>query len=1239
MSVQFVLGGSGGGKTYYMEHRFLKEAGLFPDRNYIYIVPEQFTMQMQKEFVTLSEEKGIINIEVQSFVRLAFRVFAETGAGNRPVLDDMGKTMVLKKVLAGCQNELLYFGKNVKKNGYVQEIKSFLSELYQYNVSVEKLDDMIGAAVDRPLLARKLQDMKIVYQRFSEYLEKNYITSEEVMNVLAEVTGESKILRNSIICLDGFTGFTPTQYEFLRNLLRVAKKVYITVIMDKRESILNPGAKHGLFYLSQKTLFRIRKIAQEYGIEICEEIWTGQEKEETRFYHTESLISEIQENDDEKGIAAALEKGKHYAAGIAFLEKELFRFPIKCKKGKPEDISIHILENPEKEMEFVIEKIRMLLYKGKCRYRDIAVVTGDLKTYGMIAKDSFFKAKIPCFVDQKKGIEEHPFVDYIQSAIEIFLSNFRMEKVMQFEKNMFSSATREQCELLDNFLRASGIFGYKKWQEVWDGEILFGGTEQKEKEKYHLLLDTVRVELLDQLEVLYEKIGKGKHTVREYTVAFCEWLEEEKCFEHLNEQVEQFEAQNEKELAWEYRQIYEIVLNVFDKLTELLGSEKMSLREFRELLTTGFSEARIGLIPPGTDQVLIGDMNRSRLAHIKHLFFIGVNDGIIPQAVSRGGVISDAERQFLVDEEFELAPTIRENIYTGQFYLYLNLTKPEEHLYLSYPETGTDGNAKKPSYIIDRIRKLFPDLTPVMESCRTDDSYLLGNFYGRDYLISGLRRENWSSEKWKEIFLFYKREQERNKKLSDWISASFYRENWKKLSKEAVHELYKEVLSGSTSQFEQYAACAFAYFMRYGLHLKERREHQVAFFDIGNIAHTALEQYTKLMLSEKKNWTDYTEEEQKKRADQCVEKVVDGYKNGLLLQTERDRYLISRLKRIVRRSVWAITKQMEQGKFYTVTSEFGFEILEGPDKNKSSGTPNSSEEKEDFDAAGQGAQQISIFDYDEQGNLLEDTNEKEVYQGGDDETGEEGLLRLIGRIDRMDEVDDKEKVYLSVVDYKTGSKEFSLSDLYYGLQMQLMIYLKAGMNEKQQRTKKIVVPAGVLYYHVSDPVIEKKKGEKTEQTKLRMLQKLKMGGLLNMDEPVLPSFDKSFQGKNGELPVSVDSNIFSVGTTSKGTIKKTSKTVTTKEFSLLLSFTEQKIKEIKSEILDGNVSAEPYRDALGGACAYCPYHAVCRFDVRIPGNKYRELEKLSDDEVLLSISKSSKKKNELHADGKDSKKQ
>ena len=444
MSLQFILGGAGCGKTYYAQNFISDEAAHFPQRQYIFLVPEQFTMQTQRELVSISKAKGIMNIDVQSFVRLAFRVFEETGAGKLPVLDDMGKTMVLKKVLTQIEEELSYFGRNVHKEGYVQEIKSFLSELYQYGIGEETLSEMIASAEKQPLLVRKLQDMQKIYRAFSEYLREHFITSEEVLTVLADVTEDSAVLKDSVVCLDGFTGFTPTQYQFIERLLPVARKVYVTVTIGRGVSIVRPGSKHGLFYMSQHTIERLRKIAQAHHLDVCPEIWTGDRLEETRFSHT---------------------------PGICALEQGLFRYPVKEYQEEVRDISVHIMRQPEQEIEFVAEQIRRLLQGGVARYQDIAVITGDLSVYGAQAGKILERTGIPYFVDQKKSIEEHPFVELLQQVIQIFLSNFRPEKVMAFEKNLFSQATLEQSDILDNYLRATGIRGYKKWQEVWKSVV------------------------------------------------------------------------------------------------------------------------------------------------------------------------------------------------------------------------------------------------------------------------------------------------------------------------------------------------------------------------------------------------------------------------------------------------------------------------------------------------------------------------------------------------------------------------------------------------------------------------------------------------------------------------------------------------------------------------------------------------------------------------------------------------
>lgn len=1180
MSLQFVFGGSGKGKSYYMQHYISREAKLFPERQFLFVVPEQFTMQTQKELITISDEKGIMNIDVQSFLRLAFRVFAETGAGNMPVLDDMGKTMILKKVLSNLEEELTYFGRNIHKKGYVIEIKSFVSELMQYGADESVIDEMIERAHNQPVLRQKLQDIKKIYKAFVAYLADHYITSEEILTVLAKVTEESDILKDSVVCLDGFTGFTPTQYQFIERLLRIARKVYVSVTIDPTESVVKVGASHKLFHMSQQTIFRLRKIAQENQIEVEEDIWTGKKKEETRFVDAE---------------------------GIEALEAGLFRHPLVTYQKDVSDVSIHVLKQPENEVTFVVEQMGKLLREKGCRYRDIAVVTGDLEVYGTLAREIFLQSGIPCFVDQKKSILANPYVDMLSTVIDIFLTNFEMQKVMAFEKNIFSMADREQCDLLDNFLRATGIRGYKKWTQVWDCSKVFRGVSNEAGTYISLQIDTVRQDTIDQLGQLYDTIGKGKHTVKEYAKAFCEWMEEEKHYLLIQKMIEQFGEDNEKDLAREYSQIYEIVLEVFNRLVELLGEESMTLREFKEILDTGFSEARIGLIPPGVDQVVVGDITRTRLANIKYLFFLGMNDCNIPKSGSRGGVLSDSERLFLAEEEFALAPTVRENVYMEQFYLYLNMTKPSKHLYLTYCEAGNDGKSQNPSYIIDRIEKILPHVVIVIEDTRRDDSHLIGTSYGKEYLIQGLRSGDYESDKWREVFAFYAKDKSRKQILDDLIEASFYRETKTTLSQAAVKALYREVLTGSTSQFERYASCAFSYFMRYGLHLQERQEHQVEFFDIGNIVHEALELYTKELLQEKKRWQDVPEEEQHIRANQCINATVERYREGLLYSTERDTYLITRLRRILNRTIWAITKQMSMGEFDTVDSEVSFELLHnvgmmGADKVGNG--PNAEKEGQE-------------------------PEEKASGKPDSEQKNTEDLLRLIGRIDRVDQLEADGDVFVKVIDYKTGKKSISLSDLYYGLQMQLMIYLKASVEETGQKMKKLVVPAGILYYNIDDPIVETTKNDDA-YIEESILKQLRLEGLVNEDDPILPAIDSAFHGGDGNLSADVNSAVIPAATDKNGKLKKTSKTVQTKDFQDLMQFTEKKLQEIHHNIMSGEIAVNPYRknDASGEtACEYCPYHSVCRFDVRIQGNQYRVLNKLSDDMVMKEVD------DILHADG------
>ena len=423
-------------------------------------------------------------------------------------------------------------------------------------------------------------------------------------------------------------------------------------------------------------------------------------------------------------------------------------------------------------------------------------------------------------------------------------------------------------------------------------------------------------------------------------------------------------------------------------------------------------------------------------------------------------------------------------------------------------------------------------------------------------------------------------ENEKYRHMLDRITyASFYREQKSQISREAAKSLYGDILRVSTSQLERYAACAFSYFVQYGLKLEERAEHKVEFFDIGNIVHEALELYTAKLLKAGRQWGELSEEEQHIQANECLNETVEKYKNGLMYDTERDTYMVSRLRKLLLRTIWAVTKQMELGKFETIRSEFSFDILAGRQ-------------------------------YDREG--LED----------------DGLMHLIGRIDRIDTCKEDDSTFVKIVDYKTGRKDMSLSDVYHGLQMQLVIYLSSGLdmasgdfNDKDSNdVKKIVIPAGMLYYNISDPIIEGKADK--EEAENEMLKSLMMRGIVNEDDPVLPYIDMNFMTDTGQLPPKLSSIVAPFATDKDGNLKKQSKAITTDDFDKLIAYTRKNIIRMSNEIMSGNTLVNPYKkndSSKKTACEYCAYHDICRFDARIQDSGYRVLNKISDDDVMRLI--------------------
>lgn len=1137
MSLQLICGSAGVGKSYQLYREIIRMSIDEPETNYLVIVPEQFTLQTQKDIVGMHPDKGVMNIDILSFQRFAYRIFDEVGAGNQPVLEDTGKSMVIRRVLAGKKKQLLLFGQNASKAGFVGELKSMLSELYQYNIGEEDFARMWQVAEKRPVLKAKLQDLFIIYQGFREFMRDRYITAEEILVVLYNIIDKSCWVKNTVICLDGFTGFTPCQYKILEKMLRYAKKVYVTVTIDPRELAgFEPGLRNGieceisehqLFGLSKKTIHKLYKIAKTTGVDIKEPVIAEKRSGQSipyRFINSPALAS---------------------------LEHNIFRYPYKTFNDRQEDITIHAARDAAAEMDFVVREIKKLVREEKYRYKDIAVVTGDITEYGRIARQKFAQAGIPCFIDYKKDILNNPFVELVRAAVAIVAEDFDYESVFRYLRTYLTDLSPQEIDMLENYVLACGIRGYKRWSEPFERK--YRSNEPLKLEQ----LNEARQKFMQDIVPVYEALKNKENSISDYTRAVYELGVRLHIEEKLEGCQAYFADNNQPVIAKEFEQVYRIVMELYDQMVLLLGREKCSIAEFADILDTGFMEARVGLIPPGVDEVVVGDTERTRLKDIKALFFVGANDGLIPKPTGSGGILSDMDREFLAENNIELAPTKRQQSYTEQFYIYLNLTKPGRKLYISYHKVNEEGKAVGPSFLIGKIKQLFPAAAVTDEDNKGQEPDILRDD-GLSYLTEGLRNLDKGNltDEWKELYLYYRSNEKTAFILDRLIHGAMHINKEKGISREAARLLYGSRLDGSVSRLERFAGCAFAHFLEYGLSLEERMEFKLAVPDIGNIFHNAIDYFSKKLDESSYSWHDIPDNIRQEWARECVRKAVEEYENSFIKSTKRSEYMITRMERIVIRTLWALCSQIRQGVFEPVGYEMKFYEL--PE------------------------------------------------------------LKFSGRIDRLDLYEDEKRVYVRVIDYKSGATYFDLAGVYYGLQLQLSVYLIAAMDYlSRQHPDKEIVPAGILYYHIDDPIVAK-----SEQSQEEIYKSLKMDGLVNADKSVIALMDKKLAGPDGSLAASCKSDIIPVETNKEGELGRRSQVADSSQFTAMLKFVKEQLMQDCGRILDGDTALNPYRMGEQSACDYCRFRSVCGFDSRLGrdrGFEFRNLAKKSLEEIKAEI--------------------
>lgn len=1165
MPLQFVLGPSGSGKTRFFYQEIIQKSMENPWKQYFLLVPEQYTMQTQKELIILHPLHGLTNVDVLSFNRLAYRVFEDLAVETLTVLDDMGKSMILRKIAGEKRKNLHYYQRHLGQMGFVSQLKSLLSEMYQYGITPDRLDEL-EKKTGQPILREKLEDFGLIYRSFQEYIKNKFTTAEEVLDLCCRELPRWEKLSRSEIYLDGYTGFTPVQYRILEICLQHCSQVKAAVTVDLREAFYSEAEKADLFYMSRHMICRLIDIASRSGVshepDICLESLPP-----VRFQNSPRL--------------AYLEQNLHRCLG-----KERAKCPGKQKEN-PEEILLFSGKNPSHEVKFICRKIQQEIRKGM-RYRDIAVITGDLSCYGREIRKQFEEQNIPYFLDDKKSILSNPFVELIRSALELVRLDFPYESVfrclktglvlddqlLSLAKEKNKKETDEASEnmpdepdefvledginRMENYVKALGIRGFKRWSSEWE-KTYRGAADLNINE-----INTLRLAVVEAFGQLREGLKEKNQTGASMTHVLQEFLKKLNLEEKLLSRADQLMNEGWTELSKEYSQVYSLTAEMLERLEALLGDEPMLLKEYSEVLDAGFAEIEVGTIPATIDRIVVGDITRTRLDNIKILYFVGVNEGVIPQRKENRGLLTDDEREFFSQQNVELAPSAKESGLMQRFYLYLMMTKPSRQLVITYGLYSGSGKELRPSPLVGELMDLFPDCLAGPQ----EDSIPFNGREAVHYLAEGLRKmeqertKEGADEKVLTLFSYLFHSPDYSLQAKKLAQAFSYTYEERGIGKVAARALYGTILQGSVTRLEQYAACAYSHFLRYGLELMERQEYELGAVDMGNLFHQSLDLCFETIRNKGLNLAGLSEEQRKELVNECVTSTAQNYGNTILHSSSRNRYLIRRLSRITERTMWALGEQLKKGEFKPAAFEVSFSAADNLN-----------------------AMKIAL--------------------------SEDEALYLKGRIDRLDLCEDETHVYVKIIDYKSGSTSFDLAALYYGLQLQLVVYMDAAMElQERHHSDKEIVPAGLFYYHIQDPMVEKKEEMSAEEVEAQIKKQLRMNGLVNSDLDVIKKMDRSIEGESDVIPVAVKS----------GMVQEAKSSVASgRRFGFLRDYVRGRCKKAGQEILEGKLGILPYKQGNKTGCDYCPYHAVCGFDRKTAGYGYRRLKSIKTEEIWKEI--------------------
>ncbi|HEU5140828.1 MAG TPA: helicase-exonuclease AddAB subunit AddB [Bacillales bacterium] len=1160
MSLRFMLGRAGSGKTSGFLGEVRDKLRETPEGSLlVMVVPDQMTFETEYRLAAENELGGMTRAQVFSFGRLALNVLQQVGGVTRGRIDSVGINMMLRNIVEARKSELKVFQRASDQQGFYELLEEMMTELKRYQFTPEDLDQTLGFVRKAPdggkseVLADKLHDLRLIFGDMEAALAGKYIDAEDSMRLLAEKIPLAPGLRDAEVWVDGFYSFTPQEMAVLEALMKHCRRVTIGLTLDRPYENELPD-ETALFRPTAATYQKLCGIAAEADVEIEEPL----------------VLSEAK---------------RFSGAALAHLEANFEKRPPEQFLSEKDEVVVSQAVNRRSEVEGAAREILRLVREEELRFRDVAVLVRDMGTYHDLMETIFEDHGIPIFLDQKRTMLHHPLMEFIRSSLDVIEQNWRYEAVFRCVKTdmLFPPEAgnverlREEMDELENYVLAHGIHGgrwtdgkswrYRRYRGLDDAE----GVQTDEEKKKEARINELRGMIVTPLSRL-ERDLKGAKTARERCEALYLYLEALEVPQKIEKWRNRAEEEGRLAEAREHDQVWTAVIGLLDQMVEMVGDQVVKPDVFVKMIETGLDSMKFSLVPPALDQVLVGSLDRTRSVDVKSVLILGANDGVLPAKPKEDGMLSEEERELLEVRGIELAPGSRQRLLEEELLMYLALAGAKERLWVSYPLADEEGKALQPSLLINRLKAVFPELEEKLIMSEPEEAtgeealeYVSGPQRGLVYTLGQVRQ--WRKgypipPVWWDVYNWLAERPEWQVDGRRLFSGLFYKNKEKRLSPETSRSLYGDKIQASVSRMERFSSCPFQQFASHGLRLKERETFRLEAPDIGQLFHSALSLMADHVRQTRKNWGELSDAECERLAGQFVDGLIPKLQREILLSSNRHHYIARKLKSVVSRTATILRDHAKASGF----SPVGLELPFGP------------------------KEQLPPIQFE----LANGTK-----------------MEIVGRIDRIDAAEGSNGLLLRVIDYKSSATSLGLTEVYFGLALQMLTYLDVVLTHAGQWLGREASPAGVLYFHVHNPMLQESQALTPEAIEQKLFKEFKMNGLVLAEEETVRLMDGTLE--NGH------SNIVPAGLKKNGEFYSNSSVAAPEQFSDIRKYVRRVIQNIGTDLTDGMIDIAPYRLKDRTPCTFCSYRPVCQFDPSMETNDYRWLRKEKDDVMLKKM--------------------